>query len=162
MPLFGYDELEVKAGGGSVQYGSSAIGGSIHLNNNLEFNKGAHAFLYSEAASFGTFNNFLRTSFSNEKFSVKVSGNYVISQNDYEVPEKEYINRNGRFYNSSINIGASYKIAPHQTVSWQNQLFDGSQHYPILRKTAIKLNTTLRHCAALFHGILPEMIFPIV
>lgn len=138
MPLFGYDELEVKAGGGSVQYGSSAIGGSIHLNNNLEFNKGFHTFLFSEAASFGTFNNFLRTSFSNEKFSVKVSGNYVISQNDYEVPEKEYINRNGRFYNSSINIGASYKIAPHQTISWQNQLFDGSQHYPIFTENGNK------------------------
>ncbi|MDR6158417.1 vitamin B12 transporter [Chryseobacterium sp. SLBN-27] len=138
IPLFGYDELEVKAGGGSVQYGSSAIGGSIHLNNNLEFNKGPHAFLYSEAASFGTFNNFLRTSFSNEKFSVKVSGNYVISQNDYEVPEKEYINRNGRYYNSSINIGASYKIAPHQTISWQNQIFDGSQHYPIFTENGNK------------------------
>ncbi len=138
IPLFGYDDLEVKAGGGSVQYGSSAIGGSIHLNNNLEFNKGTHAFLYSEAASFGTFNNFLRTSFSNEKFSVKVSGNYVISQNDYEVPEKEYINRNGRFYNSSINIGASYKIAPHQTISWQNQIFDGSQHYPIFTENGNK------------------------
>lgn len=138
IPLFGYDELEVKAGGGSVQYGSSAIGGSIHLNNNLEFNKGFHTFLFSEAASFGTFNNFLRTSFSNEKFSVKVSGNYVISQNDYEVPEKEYINRNGRFYNSSINIGASYKIAPHQTISWQNQIFDGSQHYPIFTENGNK------------------------
>lgn len=138
IPLFGYDELEVKASGGSVQYGSSAIGGSIHLNNNLEFNKGPHAFLYSEAASFGTFNNFLRASFSNEKFSVKVSGNYVISQNDYEVPEKEYINRNGRYYNSSINIGASYKIAPHQTISWQNQIFDGSQHYPIFTENGNK------------------------
>lgn len=138
IPLFGYDELEVKAGGGSVQYGSSAIGGSIHLNNNLEFNKGFHTSLFSEAASFGTYNNFLRTSFSSEKFSIKVSGNYVISQNDYEVPEKEYINRNGRFYNSSINIGASYKIAPHQTISWQNQLFDGSQHYPIFTENGNK------------------------
>ncbi|SEM10226.1 iron complex outermembrane recepter protein [Chryseobacterium taichungense] len=138
IPLFGYDELEVKAGGGSVQYGSSAIGGSIHLNNNLEFNKGFHALLYSEAGSFDTFNNFLKGSFSNDKFSFKVSGNYFISQNDYEVPEKEYINRNGRYYNTSINIGTSYKIAPHQTISWQNQIFDGSQHYPIFTENGNK------------------------
>lgn len=131
IPLFGYDQLEVKAGGGSVQYGSSAIGGSIHLNNNLEFNKGPYASLYSEAGSFDTFNNFLKASYSNHQFSIKVSGNYLISQNDYEVPEREYINRNGRYYNSSVNIGVSYKIAPHQTISWQNQIFDGSQHYPI-------------------------------
>lgn len=138
IPLFGYDELEVKAGGGSVQYGSSAIGGSIHLNNNLEFNKGFHALLYSEAGSFDTFNNFLKGSFSNDKFSFKVSGNYFISQNDYEVPEKEYINRNGSYYNTSINIGASYKIAPHQMISWQNQFFDGSQHYPIFTENGNK------------------------
>ncbi|MDQ0593146.1 vitamin B12 transporter [Chryseobacterium ginsenosidimutans] len=131
IPLFGYDQLEVKSGGGSVQYGSSAIGGSIHLNNNLDFNRGFGASLFSEIASFGTFNNFAKASFSNDKFSFKVSGNHSISQNDYEVPEKEYINRNGRFYNTSINVGVSYKIADHQTISWQNQIFDGSQHYPI-------------------------------
>lgn len=145
IPLFGYDQLEVKAGGGSVQYGSSAIGGSIHLNNNLDFNKGFGAALYSEVASFDTYNNFAKASFSNDKFSFKVSGNYFISQNDYEVPEKEYINRNGRYYNTSVNVGASYKIAPHQTISWQNQIFDGSQYYPIFvengNKTKYKAQT---------------------
>lgn len=138
IPLFGYDELEVKAGGGSVQYGSSAIGGSIHLNNTLDFNKGLKASLYSEVGSFETYNNFLKASFSNEKFSFKVSGNYFISQNQYEVPEKEYINWNGRYYNTSINVGASYKIAPHQTISWQNQIFDGSQYYPIFTENGNK------------------------
>lgn len=145
IPLFGYDQLEVKAGGGSVQYESSAIGGSIHLNNNLDFNKGFGAALYSEVASFDTYNNFAKASFSNDKFSFKVSGNYFISQNDYEVPEKEYINRNGRYYNTSVNVGASYKIAPHQTISWQNQIFDGSQYYPIFvengNKTKYKAQT---------------------
>lgn len=145
IPLFGYDQLEVKAGGGSVQYGSSAIGGSIHLNNNLDFNKGFGAALYSEVASFDTYNNFAKASFSNDKFSFKVSGNYFISQNDYEVREKEYINRNGRYYNTSVNVGASYKIAPHQTISWQNQIFDGSQYYPIFvengNKTKYKAQT---------------------
>ncbi|WP_051349294.1 TonB-dependent receptor plug domain-containing protein [Chryseobacterium gregarium] len=129
--LFGYDQLEVKSGGGSVIYGSSAIGGSIHLNNNLEFNRGSNASVFSEAASFGTFTNFAKASFSNDQFSFKVSGNHSVSQNDYEVPEEEYINRNGRYYNTSVNIGVSYKIADHQTISWQNQIFDGSQHYPI-------------------------------
>ncbi len=145
IPLFGYDQLEVKAGGGSVQYGSSAIGGSIHLNNNLDFNKGFGASIYSEVASFDTYNNFAKASFSNDKFSFKVSGNYFISQNDYKVPEKEYINRNGKYYNTSINLGTSYKIAPHQTISWQNQIFDGSQYYPIFvengNKTKYKAQT---------------------
>ncbi|MDN5395722.1 MAG: TonB-dependent receptor [Chryseobacterium sp.] len=136
IPLFGYDHIEVKAGGGSVVYGSGAVGGSIHLNNILDFNRGFKASVFSEAASFDTYNNFAQASFSNDKLSVKVSGSYVTSQNDYKVPEfvvgsTGFNNVNGRYYNTSVNIGASYKIADQQTISWQNQIFDASQHYPI-------------------------------
>ena len=35
----GYNSIAVKAGGGSVVYGSGAIGGTIHLNNDLKFKK---------------------------------------------------------------------------------------------------------------------------
>lgn len=132
IALFGYDELEVKSGGGSVIYGSGAIGGSIHLNNDLDFNKGFKGLFNSEIASFGTYNNFLKASFSNEKLSIKVSGNYVMSENDYDVPEAQnYINRNGKFYNTTFNTGVSYKIANRQTLSWQSQFYDATQNYPI-------------------------------
>lgn len=134
IAVFGYDQMEIKAGGGSVIYGSGAIGGSIHLNNELSFNQGFKGSLHSEAASFGTFTNFLKASFSNEKFSFKVSGNYLISQNDYEVPEENYINRNGKFYNTTYNIGVSYKIADRQKISWQSQFYDATQNYPIFEK----------------------------
>jgi iron complex outermembrane receptor protein len=33
----GFNSIDVKAGGGSVVYGSGAIGGTIHLNNDLKF-----------------------------------------------------------------------------------------------------------------------------
>lgn len=139
IALFGYDQMEVKSGGGSVIYGSGAIGGSIHLNNELSFNQGFNGLLNSEIASFGTFNNFLKASYSNEKFSFKVSGNYVISENDYEVPEAQnYINRNGKFYNTTYNVGVSYKIADRQTLSWQSQIYDASQNYPIFSENGNK------------------------
>ncbi|KFF17215.1 TonB-dependent receptor plug domain-containing protein [Chryseobacterium sp. JM1] len=136
IPLFGYDQIDVKAGGGSVVYGSGAIGGSIHLNNILDFNRGFKGSVFSEVASFDTFNNFAQASFSNEKLSVKVSGSYLTSKNNYKVPEfvvgsTPFENINGRYYNTSVNFGVSYKIADHQTISWQNQIFDASQHYPI-------------------------------
>lgn len=150
IPLFGYDQIDIKAGGGSVVYGSGAIGGSIHLNNILDFNSGFKALVYSEAASFDTYNNFAQAAFSNEKLSVKVSGSYITSQNDYKVPEfvvgnTGFHNTNGRYYNTSVNIGVAYKIADHQTISWQNQTFDASQHYPIFElngnKTKYKAQT---------------------
>ncbi|MFL9833838.1 TonB-dependent receptor plug domain-containing protein [Chryseobacterium terrae] len=135
IAIFGYDQIEIKPGGGSVIYGSSAIGGSIHLNNELSFNKGFGGLFNSEIASFGTYNNFAKGAFSNDKFSFKISGNYLISENDYEVPEKKYINRNGKFYNSTLNIGASYKMANHQTISWQSQFYDATQNYRILEES---------------------------
>jgi len=138
IALFGYDQMEIKSGGGSVIYGSGAIGGSIHLNNDLSFNKGFSGTFNSEIASFGTFNNFLKASFSNDKFSFKVSGNYLISQNDYEVPEENYINRNGKYHNTTYNVGISYKIAKNQTISWQSQFYDATQNYPIFTENGNK------------------------
>ncbi|MEP1983184.1 MAG: Plug domain-containing protein, partial [Maribacter dokdonensis] len=34
---FNYNSISIRSGGGSVQYGSGAIGGSIHLNSDLLF-----------------------------------------------------------------------------------------------------------------------------
>ncbi|MGH1518387.1 TonB-dependent receptor plug domain-containing protein [Chryseobacterium sp. JK1] len=138
MPLFGYDQIGIKAGGGSVIYGSGAVGGSIHMNNTLDFNKGFHGSLFSEVASFNTFNNFLKGSYSNDKFSFKASGNYSVSENDYKVSDLNYINRNGNYYNTSFNVGASYKVTNEHKVSWQSQFFDSSQHYPVYEETATK------------------------
>jgi len=132
IALFGYDQMEVKSGGGSVIYGSGAIGGSLHLNNGLNFNQGFNGTFNSEIASFGTFNNFLKVSYSNEKFSFKASGSHSISQNEYEVPEsRNYINRNGKYYNTNFNFAAAYKVAPHHQISWISETFDGNQHYPV-------------------------------
>ncbi|ROI06337.1 TonB-dependent receptor [Chryseobacterium sp. G0240] len=138
MPLFGYDQIGIKAGGGSVVYGSGAIGGSIHMNNVLDFNKGFHGSLFSEVASFNTYNNFVKGSYSNERFSFKASGNYAVSKNDYEVSDLDYINRNGNYYNTTFNVGASYKITDDHKISWQSQFFDASQHYPLVEETATK------------------------
>lgn len=134
IAVFGYDQIGIKAGGGSVIYGSGAVGGSIHLNNTLDFNKGFHGTLFSEAASFDTYNNFVRGSYSDDKLSFKVSGSHSISKNDYKVEEdnrKVYTNDNGQYYNTNINISTAYKVAPHHQVSWISELFNGKQHYPV-------------------------------
>ncbi len=130
LNLLSYDQLEVKSGGGSVIYGSGAIGGTIHLNNELSFNKGFNSALFLEGGSYNTFNSFLKTSYSDDKLSIKVSGNFVKSDNDYEVPEKKYVNLNGEYDNRTFNLGAAYKINAQNRLSWQTQLYDGEQHYP--------------------------------
>ncbi|WP_449388194.1 TonB-dependent receptor plug domain-containing protein [Chryseobacterium lineare] len=132
IPFMGFDQLDVKSGSVGVVYGSGAIGGTVHLNNSLDFNKGFHASLFSEAASFSTYNNFAKASFSNDKFSFKFSGNYSESENDYKVEEsRNYINRNGQYSNTNFNIAAAYKIAPHHQLSWITEFFNGNQHFPV-------------------------------
>ncbi|HQC06832.1 MAG TPA: TonB-dependent receptor [Kaistella chaponensis] len=131
LNLLGYDQLEIKSGGGSVIYGSGAIGGTVHLNNELSFKKGFKTSFFAEGGSYNTFNSFLKSSYSNDHLSVKVSGNFVKSDNDYEVPEKKYLNLNGEYNNRTFNIGVAYKIDPKSTISWQTQIYDGVQHYPV-------------------------------
>ncbi|WP_333596740.1 TonB-dependent receptor plug domain-containing protein [Chryseobacterium flavum] len=133
IALFGYDQIGIKSGGGSVIYGSGAIGGSIHLDNSLTFNKGFHTSLFSESASFDTYNNVVKGSYSNERLSFKVSGSHSISRNDYKVEEKgkDYTNDNGQYYNTNINIAAAYKIASRHQISWISEFFNGKQHYPV-------------------------------
>ncbi|ASE62342.1 TonB-dependent receptor [Chryseobacterium indologenes] len=138
IALLGYDQIGIKAGGGSVIYGSGAIGGSIHLNNNLDFNKGFHGSLFSEGASFNTFNNLVKGSYSNEKLSFQASGSHSVSENDYQVDVKDgrkYTNNNGKYYNTNFNISAAYKLALHHQISWITEFFNGMQHYPVFFDT---------------------------
>ena len=136
--LLDSDRLDIKSGGGSVLYGSGAIGGSIHFNDELTFNKGLKGTLYSEYGSFETYSNILKSSYSNDHFSFKVAANHFISQNDFEVKDKKYINRNARYYNTSFSLGTSYRFNNFNTVSWQSQTLNNSQHYPIFEESGTK------------------------
>ena len=42
---YDFNSIQLKYGGGSVVYGSGAIGGSIHLNNEMSFKKHIRQFL---------------------------------------------------------------------------------------------------------------------
>lgn len=133
-----YENVGIKFGGGSVIYGSGAIGGSIHLNNVLDFNKGFNGTLFSEYISFTTINSLAQAKFSNENFSFNVNINHSQSDNDYEVSQRKFINRNGEYQNTSFNLGLAYKINPNNEFYWQSQLYDSDQHYPIFSENQTK------------------------
>ena len=138
LNLLSYENVGIKFGGGSVIYGSGAIGGSVHLNNTLDFDKVFHGSLFSEYASFGTLNSFIKTKFSNEKLSFSFSANHSKSDNDYEVAEKKFINRNGAYQNTGFNLGLAYKINENNEFYWQTQHYDSNQHYPIFDENQTK------------------------
>ncbi len=131
------DEITIKPGGGSVIYGSGAIGGTVHLDNQLWFDKGFQATLYSSAGSFDTYTNLLKTSYSNKKLSAQFSSNYSISQNDFKVGQK-YQSRNGKYFNTDFNFGLGYKVAPFHQLAWITEHYNGTQHYPIFDESQLR------------------------
>lgn len=153
------DQVDVKSGGGSVIYGSGAIGGSIHLDNILRFNRGFQGNFFSSLASFDTFINKLQAGYSNDKLSVKVSGVYNISQNDFEVPERRYLNRNGKYFNTDFNLATGYKINEKHQISWISEFYNAMQHYPIFELSQTKTKYESRNLRSLLSWDWKENLF---
>lgn len=127
-----FDNITVRAGGGSSIYGSSAIGGSIHLNNNLNFSNHFDNELRLNYGSFNTFGGNYQVDVSDGKFAAQVSISRNSSDNDYEYVEKEGKNLNGAFYNTSINAAIGYKIDAANYLKLYSQVFDSERHFSLI------------------------------
>lgn len=142
--VLSFDHISVKAGGGSVEYGSSAIGGTIHLNNSVSFDKGFHGKIFAEYGSFETFNSSLKTSYSNEKFVAIFSTGNSKSNNEYHVPERNFTNTNGEYNNQNFNLSAGYRFNEKNQIYLHTQQFFGDQHFPVfdVSQTRTKYETS--------------------
>lgn len=132
------DQIIVKPGGGSVVYGSSAIGGSIHLNDELNFSR---AFKNTLLANYGSFNSYglnFGSQFSTDVFSFNVKAGRNGLDNNYKFPGTDEKNLNGQFYNNSLNISAGYKIDPSNIIKIYGNLYDGERHFSLISSNATK------------------------
>ena len=83
LPINFFDDVKVQYGGCSALYGSGAIGGAIHLNNNLEFDKGLSSAVYT---GYGSYNNMftgLNLNFGKSKYAGFIKSFYNSAQNDF-------------------------------------------------------------------------------
>jgi len=124
-----FDEITVRAGGGSVVYGSSAIGGSVHLNNILGFKSTVENTLQLGYGSYNTFGGHYKILAANEKTSVNASISRNSSENDYRYPGMAKYNENGQYYNTSVNANFGYKISDSHYLKLYSQLFEGERHF---------------------------------
>lgn len=140
----GFNNISIKSGGGSVLYGSSAIGGSIHLNSDLYFQNKFENELFLRYASFNTFDGRFQTSLASDKYSLRVGFTRSTSDNDYEWIGKNRKNLNGQFENSSFNADFGYKINQSNTIKFYSQYFDGERHFSLisLNESPTKYNNT--------------------
>lgn len=124
-----FNSVSVRAGGGSVIYGSSAIGGSIHLDNNLFFNDTLHNTILFKYGSYNTVNANYKLKASTRKFSSDISISRNNSDNDYQYPDSEIYNENGQYYNTSYNAAFAYKLNESNILRLYSFAYDGERHF---------------------------------
>lgn len=127
-----YDHIVVKPGGGSVLYGSSAIGGTIHLNNELQFNRKTTNEIQLNYGSFNTQGIHYKISTGFEKFAINVHFGYNKSDNDYEWIGKNRKNINGQFFNTDFGAELAYKINSKNTVEFYSSTYNDDRHFALL------------------------------
>lgn len=132
-----FNSIIIKSGGGSVAYGSGAVGGSIHLNNELSFNKGFENNLHLNAGDFGLYGVHYKSTFSDEKTSFQLNVGRNGSENDYPYQNSERKNLNGQFYNNTISMSAAHKLNSKNTVRLYGNIFDGERHFSLTSPNSI-------------------------
>ncbi|PWB19969.1 TonB-dependent receptor [Flavobacterium sp. HTF] len=134
-----FNSITVKAGGGSVLYGSSAIGGSIHLNNDLSFKKEFSNHVFFNLGSYNTLSTNYRAIVSSDKYSLQVSISRNSSDNDFKYPgNSDQRNINGEYYNTSMNTTFGYKLDSKNTLKLYSQFYDAERHFSLTSPFATK------------------------
>jgi vitamin B12 transporter len=124
-----FNSIAIRAGGGSAIYGSSAIGGSIHLNNDLNFGNHFDNVLQLNYGSFNTLGINYKMQMASDKFSSQASISRNSSDNDYPYLNTNKKNENGQFQNTSLNINLGYKLDAQNVLKLYSYVFDGERHF---------------------------------
>ena len=124
-----FNSVSVRAGGGSVIYGSSAIGGSIHLNNELAFDNKFTNELRTDYGSYNTLGVNYKVAAATGNFSSSLSISHNSSDNDYKFPGYTVSNDNGQYLNTSLNAAFAYKLDDKNILRLYSYIFSGERHF---------------------------------
>ncbi len=124
-----YDNIIIRSGGGSTQYGSGAVGGSIHLNNTFRFEEHLQNKLRLGYGSFNTTNASYKIAYGTEKFSWGFNADYTSSDNDYNYLGTDQRNENGAFKNIGLNTNLGYFISDNNLIKFYHNTFIGNRNF---------------------------------
>lgn len=124
-----FNSIAIRSGGGSVIYGSSAVGGTIHLNNVIAYKKQFQNEILLNYGSFNTLDLNYKLKFGTEKLSTFFGFSRFSSKNDYQYIGTKLKNQNGAFHNNSVDFNFGYKINSNNYVQFYNQFFNGSKDF---------------------------------
>lgn len=123
-----FNSIQIRRGGGSVHYGSGAIGGTIHLNNDLKFNKQFQNKLTFGYGAFDTKSLQFRQNNSNGAWSYNIQASHISSENDYPISGIDQNNENGQFKKTSINANAGILNGKDQEIKLYHRSFLGNRN----------------------------------
>jgi len=124
-----YNNVVVRSGGGSVQYGSGAVGGTVLLNDNFKFNEGWKNNLLTSYGSFNTSKLGFNTSVSNEKISLQLGINHLASENDYKYLGTDRRNENGAYDHLNLNANVGIILSETQILKVYHNTFFGDRDF---------------------------------
>ncbi|MDD3003891.1 TonB-dependent receptor [Flavobacterium sp.] len=133
-----FNSITVRSGGGSSLYGSSAVGGSVHLNTKLDFYDNFSNRINLNYGSFNTLGLNYHLRYSTEKMSFFSSISRNSSDNDYKYLKSPLKNQNGNYFNTSYNIGFGYKLTDNTFLKIYSQFYEGERHFSIINPTDSK------------------------
>ena len=134
----GYNSIDIKAGGGSVIYGSGAIGGTIHLNNDLKFKNTFKNNLEVYYGDFNTLSAVYGITAATNKWSVNASLTRNSSDNDFKFIGQDDRNINGQYYNNNLSTAIGYKFGAKNSIKFYSELYDGERHFSLTSPYAVK------------------------
>ncbi|MBY0067188.1 MULTISPECIES: TonB-dependent receptor plug domain-containing protein [Empedobacter] len=127
-----FDGILVKPGGGSIAYGTGSIGGTIHLLNKFEYDKGLQQKINLGYGSYDTWSGKYQLKYSTEKFSSSIDYERNQSDNDYKIPNHMKKNLNGKYYFNTINGNFGYKINPENELKLYSMINFGKREFPLV------------------------------
>lgn len=123
-----FSDITIKSGGGSTVYGTSAIGGSIHLNNSILFNTGNSSKTIIETGSFNTYAFTNTTSISKKNWTLQFGVSKMESKNDYPILTNNTKNVNGEFNNLNFNLNFGYLFSKNNSIYFYSNLISNNRN----------------------------------
>ncbi len=133
-----YQDIAIRSGGGSTFYGSGAIGGSVHLENNFEMKGKFSQLLRYAYGSYENHNAFAETKVQRGKWKLAGSFFWNDAQNDYEFPNRRRRNINGEYRVFSLNFRVLRKIGERSELRFFNEHVQQHRNFSLIFPTDIK------------------------
>ncbi|UAM99469.1 TonB-dependent receptor [Polaribacter litorisediminis] len=119
-----YDNISVRSGGGSVLFGSGAIGGTIHLDNLIQFSEQESHKIVANYGSFNTQHISYDYMKATDKSFINIGLGTNSSDNDFNYLDSNLTNGNGNYFNYNFDANYGYKFnKKHQFKFYSSTFF---------------------------------------